>query len=99
MINRCDFLWLTAGAAGVVSGGFLAACGAVGERPEGRQQVGSAAGRGRMRDQVLPIKRCSRRIVPRLESEVYEVRYREFDGPHTVPREIARAALDWFTPG
>ena len=51
------------------------------------------------RDRVLPIERCSRRIVPRLEREGYEVRYREFDGPHTVPASIAREALDWFTPG
>jgi len=48
------------------------------------------------RDGVLPIERCSRRIVPRLEREGYEVRYREFDGPHTVPRSIAREALAWF---
>ena len=43
-------------------------------------------------DGVLPIERCSRRIVPRLEREGYEVRYREFDGPHTVPRSIARGS-------
>jgi phospholipase/carboxylesterase len=47
------------------------------------------------RDGVPPIERCSRRIVPRLEREGYEVRYREFDGPHTVPRSIAREALGW----
>jgi phospholipase/carboxylesterase len=49
------------------------------------------------RDQVLPIDRCSRRIVPALERAGYEVRYREFDGPHTVPNEIAREAVGWFT--
>ena len=48
------------------------------------------------RDQVLPIDRCSRRIVPRLERAGYDVRYREFDGPHTVPPEIAREGLAWF---
>ena len=48
------------------------------------------------RDGVLPIERCSRRIVPRLEREGYEVCYREFDGPHTVPRSIAHEALGWF---
>jgi acetyl esterase/lipase len=37
------------------------------------------------RDRVLPIERCSRRIVPQLEREGYEVSYREFNGPHTVP--------------
>jgi phospholipase/carboxylesterase len=49
------------------------------------------------RDRVLPIERCSRRIVPQLEREGYEVRYREFDGPHTVPETVAREALEWFT--
>ena len=47
-------------------------------------------------DDVLPIDRCSRQIVPRLERAGYAVRYREFDGPHTVPPEITREALDWF---
>lgn len=49
------------------------------------------------RDQVLPIDSCSRRIVPRLRNAGYEVVYREFDGPHTVPEDIAREALKWFT--
>jgi phospholipase/carboxylesterase len=48
------------------------------------------------RDRVLPIERCSRRIVPQLDRAGYRVRYREFDGPHTVPESIAREALDWF---
>ena len=49
------------------------------------------------RDQVLPIDSCSRKLVPRLRSAGYEVLYREFDGPHTVPEEIAKEALEWFT--
>ena len=48
------------------------------------------------RDRVLPIERCSRRIVPQLDRAGSRVRYREFDGPHTVPESIAREALDWF---
>jgi phospholipase/carboxylesterase len=48
------------------------------------------------RDRVLPIERCSRRIVPQLDRAGYQVRYREFDGPHTVPESIAREALRWF---
>src|SRR5215217_758491 len=48
------------------------------------------------RDKVLPIERCSRRIVPQLDHAGYRVRYREFDGPHTVPYSVAREALDWF---
>lgn len=50
------------------------------------------------RDRVLPIRDTSRRIVPRLERAGYEVRYREFDGPHTVPESVTREALQWFTP-
>jgi len=49
------------------------------------------------RDRVLPIERCSRRIVPQLDRAGYRVRYREFDGPHTVPASIAREALHWFS--
>jgi phospholipase/carboxylesterase len=49
------------------------------------------------RDEVLPIDYCSRRIVPQARRAGYDLRYREFDGPHTVPPEIAREALDWFT--
>jgi phospholipase/carboxylesterase len=47
-------------------------------------------------DPVLPIEACSRRIVPRLKAEGYPVTYREFDGKHTLPPEIAAAAMQWF---
>lgn len=47
-------------------------------------------------DAVLPIDRCSHRIVPQLEQAGYEVLYREFNGPHTVPAAIAEEALTWF---
>ena len=47
-------------------------------------------------DQILPIGHCSRRIVPQLTRAGYDVRYREFDGPHTVPPAIAREAVAWF---
>ena len=47
-------------------------------------------------DAVLPVDRCSRRIVPRLQRAGYDIRYHEFDGPHTVPPEIVREALMWF---
>jgi phospholipase/carboxylesterase len=49
-----------------------------------------------VRDQVLPIDYCSRRLVPQLRAAGYDVRYDEFDGPHTVPPEIARAGVEWF---
>ncbi len=51
-------------------------------------------------DAVLPIDVCSRKIMPQIRRVGYDVLYREFDGPHTVPAEIAREAVTWFTsPG
>lgn len=47
-------------------------------------------------DRVLPIDRTSRRIVPRLKATGYDVHYREFDGPHMVPSDIAREAMRWL---
>lgn len=44
-------------------------------------------------DTVLSIDHCSRRIVPKLKRAGYQVDYREFQDGHTVPPEIARAAL------
>ena len=48
------------------------------------------------RDQVLPIDQCSRRIVPELQRARYNVVYREFDGPHAVPPEMAKEAIAWM---
>lgn len=50
-------------------------------------------------DAVLPIDRCSRRVVPRLQAAGYDVLYREFPGPHTVPADIAHEAAAWFLGG
>ncbi|HKV84665.1 MAG TPA: phospholipase [Ktedonobacterales bacterium] len=47
-------------------------------------------------DTVLPIDRCSRRIVPALRRSHLAVDYQEFDGGHTVPTDIARRSLRWF---
>jgi phospholipase/carboxylesterase len=47
-------------------------------------------------DNILPIDECSRRIVPKLEAEGYKVTYREFDGKHTLPPEVAAEAMRWF---
>ncbi len=48
-------------------------------------------------DQVLPVDRCSRRLVPSFQQAGYDVTYHEFDGPHTVPESIALEAAQWFT--
>jgi phospholipase/carboxylesterase len=47
-------------------------------------------------DEVLPIDRCSRRLVPILRRSGYSVDYREFDGGHTIPPEMVSAAMAQF---
>jgi len=48
-------------------------------------------------DTVLPIERCSRRIVQQLTQADYDVEYLEFNGFHTVPSAIPQRAMKWFT--
>jgi phospholipase/carboxylesterase len=50
-------------------------------------------------DQILPIDRCSRVIVPRLRSMGYDVTFREFDGRHEVPPDVASEATRWLAAG
>lgn len=47
-------------------------------------------------DSVLPVDRTSRRLVPALKAAGYDVTYREFQGPHTVPAPIVQEAVDWL---
>ena len=47
-------------------------------------------------DPILPIDVTSRRIVPELEDAGYAVTYKEFDGPHAVPEQVAEDAFKWF---
>lgn len=47
-------------------------------------------------DAVLLIDRTSRRLVPALREEGFDVRYQEFSGPHTVPPSIAQEAPQWL---
>jgi phospholipase/carboxylesterase len=47
------------------------------------------------RDHLLPIDRCGRRIAAVLKERGYEVTFREFEGDHEIPSEIARAGLSW----
>ncbi len=70
------------------SPGFLAPASTV-----GRPRIFISHG---TQDRVLPIERCSRRIIRQLERAGYETRYEEFDGPHTVPREIALKGVRWL---
>jgi len=62
---------------------------------------GSAQGKPRFfishgtADQILPIDQCSRIIVPRLQRRGYDVTFKEFDGGHQVPPDIAGEAMRW----
>jgi predicted esterase len=47
-------------------------------------------------DRVLPIDRCSRRLVPRLRALGYDVTYEEFAGGHEVPDGVVHRAVDWL---
>jgi len=73
------------------SPGFLRATAQVG-RPSVFISHGEA-------DDVLPVRLCSRRIVPRLQRAGYAVQYHEFEGGHDVPPGIATEAVDWFVKG
>ena len=72
-----------------LSPGFAAPVG-----PRGRPRIFIAHGYG---DRVLPVARCSRRVVPMLQGAGYEVRYLEFDGGHEIPSEVAREAVGEMT--
>lgn len=64
--------------------------------PAGRQGLPRIYISHGTQDRVLPVERCSHRIVRQLNREGYDVHYTEFDGPHTVPALIACEAVDWF---
>jgi poly(3-hydroxybutyrate) depolymerase len=50
-------------------------------------------------DRVLPVDRCSRRLVPTLEAAGYDVTYDEFAGPHTVPPDVVERSVTWWLGG
>jgi predicted esterase len=49
------------------------------------------------KDTVLPIGPCSRKIVPGLQKDGYDLVYREFEGEHILPQQIAKECIAWFT--
>jgi phospholipase/carboxylesterase len=69
------------------SPGFMVG-GATNGRPEFFVSHGTA-------DPILPIDRCSRLIVPQLQNRGYKVTFREFDGRHEVPPDVAIDAMKW----
>jgi phospholipase/carboxylesterase len=50
-----------------------------------------------IKDRVLPIDPCSRRVVPQLKRHGLEVNYIEFDGAHEIPGNISKSAVEGFT--
>lgn len=85
---------------GISNGGLLGAVIAFspGFVPPGVQRAGRPRiliSHGR-RDQILPFENTSGEMVPLLKQAGYSVTFREFDGPHTVPPEVARGAMEWF---
>ncbi|HEX6715596.1 MAG TPA: hypothetical protein VF088_00710 [Pyrinomonadaceae bacterium] len=46
-------------------------------------------------DHILPIDRCGRRIAAELQARHYDVTFREFDGDHEIPADVAREGLSW----
>jgi phospholipase/carboxylesterase len=62
-------------------------------RAQGQPQMFISHG---VKDEVLPIDRCSRALVAQLKREKYDVNYVEFAGGHHVPDEILNRAFDWF---
>jgi predicted esterase len=70
------------------SPGFIA-----GEEGHGMPAIFIAHG---VQDPVLPIEQTSRRIVPQLRHEGYDVTYVEFEGVHHVEPENQVRAVRWF---
>ena len=66
----------------------------VGGTPQGKPRVFVSHGKA---DQILPIDQCSRVIVPQLQRRGYEVTFKEFDGGHQVPPDIAAEVMRWIS--
>ena len=62
--------------------------------PQGRPEFFISHGTN---DPILPISRCSRLIVAGLQKRGYDVTFREFDGGHEIPEEIATEGMRWVS--
>ena len=47
-------------------------------------------------DRILPIDACGRRIAGQLTAQGYDVNFREFEGDHEIPGDIAREGLQFI---
>ena len=61
--------------------------------PHGRPRIFISHG---THDSILPIDSCGRRIAAALISRGYDVTFREFDGDHDIPTEVAEDGLKWI---
>jgi predicted esterase len=66
----------------------------IGGTPHGKPRIFISHG---THDRILPIDRCGRRIAANLISHGYDVTFREFDGDHEIPADVARDGLKWMT--
>lgn len=66
----------------------------IGGTPNGKPRIFISHG---THDRILPIDRCGRRLAATLISRGYDVTFREFDGDHEIPADIAREGLKWMT--
>ena len=48
-------------------------------------------------DRILPIDGCGRRIAGELKGKGYDVTFREFDGDHEIPADVAREGLSFVS--
>jgi len=48
-------------------------------------------------DHILPINSCGRRIAQALEARGYDVTFREFDGDHEIPADVAHEGMAWVS--
>ncbi|OFW30958.1 MAG: hypothetical protein A3H97_19210 [Acidobacteria bacterium RIFCSPLOWO2_02_FULL_65_29] len=65
-------------------------------RKQGKPRIFIAHG---VDDNQMPIERTSRKFVPRLKAEGYDVTYREYDGGHGVKVPVVREAFEWLLAG
>jgi predicted esterase len=64
-------------------------------RKQGKPKIFIAHG---VNDYQMPIDRTSRRFVPQMKTEGYDVTYQEYDGGHGAPSAMVRQAFEWFVP-
>ena len=50
-------------------------------------------------DEILPMEATGQRLARELQRAGYRVTFRRFDGPHTIPPEVAREAVQWWLNG